>query len=147
MCPCRAFYDHFFVFFFLAFFSSEIWVFVLFEIFGVLRGIPHFQRKKKKHSYRARQGRSRHVCNNSGSYLSKTAWTFGLLCGEVQESRLRIVMTWFQCTFDLGRSILFNIGPTQSILRIFAYKQALEHLEAVRSAKNGRFFFLLTVDA
>ena len=29
------------------------------------------------------------------------------------------MITWFQCTSDLGRHVWLNIGPTQSVLRIF----------------------------
>ena len=47
--------------------------------------------------------------------------------------------------------LLNSIGPTQSVLRIFArnlYKRALEHLEAARPEKeNGTCFILPTVNA
>ena len=32
---------------------------------------------------------------NFRAYLSKTAWTLGILCGKVQKSRLGIVIIWF----------------------------------------------------
>ena len=43
------------------------------------------------------------TCAKFRLYLSKTAWIFGLLCGEVQKSRLGIVITWFWRIFDFGR--------------------------------------------
>ena len=130
------------------FLLSDIWIFVFLGDIWVLRiRIPHFQRKKKNSH---RKGLGRGTLNTyifSGSYLLQTAWTFGLLCGKVQKARLCIVITWFQCIFDFRRWIWRNIGPTQSVLRIFALTlYTLEHLEAARSEKKDTFF-LPTVSA
>ena len=77
--------------FFLFFFSSpDIWVFDFFGIFGSY-GIPDFQQKKKKTFVKTRQGHIEHVCKISGS-LSKTVWTFGLLCRKVKMTRLGILI-------------------------------------------------------
>ena len=35
------------------------------------------KKKRKPHSLTVRQGHIKHVCKNSGSYLSKTVWTLG----------------------------------------------------------------------
>ena len=77
MRPCRAINDFFFLFF------RQIYIFfVCWGIFGS-EGNPHFPRKqtnKTTHSLKAPQGHTKHV-QNFRVYLSKTAWTFGVLCG------------------------------------------------------------------
>ena len=84
-------------------------------------------------------------------YLPKTALAFGLLCGNVKESRLRIEIPCFQRNFEFGRYIRPNIRPTQSVLRIFSLKfvQACPgaHLEAARSEKKTGSSSLSAVNA
>ena len=64
--------------------------FCIFLGIWVLRG-PTFPAKTKNKNIREGLGRGTlNTCNFSGSYLSKTAWTFGLLCGKVPKPRLRI---------------------------------------------------------
>ena len=47
----------------------------------VLRTTKNIRRKKRTPSeVRPRDGHVKHVCNNSGSYPLKRAWTFGLSC-------------------------------------------------------------------
>ena len=72
VCPCPT--GNVFLIFF-----RQIFVFLVFlGVFGLR--IPHFRLKKK--TWTVRQGHIKHVCLISGSYLSKTAWTFGPLCGK-----------------------------------------------------------------
>ena len=75
MCPCRAF--NFFLFVF-----ARYLCFRFFLDMCVLRNptFPTFPVKKNE----ARQGQMKHMRKFEGSYLSKTVWTFGLVCGEVQ---------------------------------------------------------------
>ena len=87
-------------FFIYHFFSPDVLVFVFFGIFLGLKGSQSSseeKEKKNKKPIRKRLGRGpiEHVCKISGSYLSKTACIFGLVCGKVQKSRLGIVSTWF----------------------------------------------------
>ena len=90
-----------FCFLFL-FFPPDVCFFMYFVDAWVLRD-PTIAAKKQTHSSTARQWHMRHVCKLSGSSLSKTAWAFGLLCGRVLKSSLRIVITCFLCIFDFGR--------------------------------------------
>ena len=72
---------------------------------------PRFQ---QKHTH-IRKGLFRGTINTyakNSSHLSTTVWTFGLLCGKVQRSRLRLVITWFQGRFDFR----LNVSPTLSVL-------------------------------
>ena len=106
---------------------------------------PRFQ---QKHTH-IRKGLFRGTINTyakNSSHLSTTVWTFGLLCGKVQRSRLRLVITWFQ-----GRSMsdLMLVLRCQFFLEYLherLYKYALEYLEASHSentlAQVVIFFFL-----
>ena len=64
------------------------------------------------------------------------------LCAvHVQKLRLRIGITWFQCSFDFGRKydlILVLRSQFFEYLRETLYKHALTHLEGARSEKNGK---------
>ena len=84
------------------FFPPDIWVFVFFWDIWVLRD-PTFPAKKNKTFVKGSAGAHVTRAQNVRVYLLKTAWTFGLLSGKAQESRLRIVITWFQCRFAFGR--------------------------------------------
>ena len=55
---------------------------------------PIFSATKKSNRERLDRGTSNTCAKFQGLNL-KTAWTFGLSCGEVQKSRLGIVITWF----------------------------------------------------
>ena len=57
----------------------------------------------------------------------------------VQKLRLRIVITWFQCRYDLGvryDTILVLRSQFLKYLGETLYKNGLEHLEAARSEKK-----------
>ena len=41
-------------------------------------------------------------------------------CGKRAKVTASHRNTWFQCRFDFGRQWSLNVGPTQSVLRIFA---------------------------
>ena len=82
--------------------------FLLFLFFRQIFGLLHFlgylglkgsqisSEKNKKNKKNIRwQGHIEPVRKISESHLLKTAWTFGLLCGKAQKSRLGIVITWF----------------------------------------------------
>ena len=49
--------------------------------FGIFGSSSHFFAEKKKKALSVHQGHIKHVCKISGS-ISKTAWTFGPLCGN-----------------------------------------------------------------
>ena len=76
-----------------------IWVIVFLDV-RVLRD-PTFPDR----SFRERLGRcTLNTCAKKiRVYISKTSWTFGLLCGKVKKSLLGIVITWVQRMFDFGR--------------------------------------------
>ena len=78
------------------FLLPDIWGFVfLGETMG-LKGSQISSEKNKKNKKNIRwQGHIEPVRKISESHLLKTAWTFGLLCGKAQKSRLGIVITWF----------------------------------------------------
>jgi len=54
-------------------------------------------------------------------YLLKTAWTFGLLCGNTCILRSYVVITLFQYGINFRRQLWLGIGPAQSDLRILAW--------------------------
>ena len=93
MCPGRAFYESlgFFVFFFFAWYLG----FCFFWDIWVLRD-PTFPAKNKNKNEKKTfvKGSAGARVQFSKVYLSKTAWTFGFLCGKVQKSRLGIVIPW-----------------------------------------------------
>ena len=65
------------------FFFRQIFVFLWY--LG-LEGITYFRRKQNnKKSWTVWQGHTKHVREIPRSYLSKTAWTFGPLCGKRAE--------------------------------------------------------------
>ena len=105
--------------------------------------IPHIQRKKKTNSQRAWQAHIKHVCKISGSTSQKRRWHLDFCAVNVQQSRLRQVNTWFQCKFQFGRYIWLKIGPTQSVLGIFAWNYVQTCLGAPGSGslKKKRPFF------
>ena len=81
-------------------------------------------------------------------YLSKAAWTFGLSCGKVQKSRLRLVITWLCVDSILGVKYYLipgtpEYGPTQSVVQIFELNFVQICLGAPGSCsfrKQGCFF-------
>ena len=84
--------------FFSILFFSQIFGFLYLLDIWVLRDprSPAKKNKIKKKTFVKRRGRDTlNTCANFRVYLSKTAWTFGLLCGHVQISRLGNVITWF----------------------------------------------------
>ena len=91
MCPCRAFYVVFFV---SCCFRQIFWVFIFFLDIRVLVDLTFPAKKKKKNRKKLGRG-TLNMCANFRIYLSKTAWTFKLLCGKVQKSRLGNVISWF----------------------------------------------------
>ena len=85
------------IIFALFFFSPDIWVFVFLGHSG-LKGSHISSEKKRKTKKPLRKdsaGAHWTRVQNFRVYLSKAVWTFGLLCGEVQKSRLGVVVTWF----------------------------------------------------
>ena len=88
---------------FSVFFLRQILVFLYFLGYLGLKE-SHISGERKR-TVTVRQGHIKHVCKITGSPLTKTAWTFGPLCDKHAKLRPRIVITWFQCTFDLERTI------------------------------------------
>ena len=78
------------------------------------------EEKKRKSPFvkGSRQGHIKRRAKLQG-YLSKMAWTFGLVRGKVQKSRLRIVITWFQSDSILGvnSDLILNVRSQLEYLR------------------------------
>ena len=114
----------------------------------VLRDSKFSTKKKRKKRKKSSAGVYTTRVQNFRVYISKTAWTFGSLWGKRAKIRHRLVITWFQCRFDFGRQIWLNIGPTQSVLRIFARNFVQTCPGAPGSGsfrkKNDKYFFLPT---
>ena len=66
--------------------------------------------KKRQHppEVRSQDGHVEHVCTGS-VYLFKTAWTFGLLCGEHAYFTYLLEITWFWCRIEFLRYVPLNI--------------------------------------
>ena len=153
MCPCRAFMNEFF--------SPPCQKFVFSVFFGIFGSwkitlsakkgfyIPTFSGEKKHTNIRKGLGRSTlNTCAQHQDLTSqKQRGHFEFCAIKVQKSRLRIVITWFRCRVDFGRLVWLNIGPTQSVLRMFALNFVQTLLGAPGSGsfrkKIDHFFFFL----
>ena len=100
------------------FFLPDICVFVFFGYLGPTGSHISGETKHTHNSLTVRQGHIKHVCKISGS--QKWRGHLNLCAVNEQKLRLRIVITWFQCRFDFGRSVRLHVGPTQSVFRMFA---------------------------
>ena len=109
-CPCRTVNERFL----FLFFPRQIVVFFRFLGYLGLSGFPHLRLLKKNRYWFARG------ILTSESIPQKRRGHLDLCAVNLQKLRLRIESTWFHCRLDFGRYTWLDIGPTQSVLRIFA---------------------------
>ena len=104
------------------------------------------KKKEKKNAGKASGWACGRRVQNFKVYISKTAWTIGVLCVKMSKVRYFLQMTSFWCRIQFFRQILLNVEYRQVRFSIFCakisifYRHALEYVQPI--VQNvARFFF------